>query len=108
MIRSGAIARNGTVRSICTEVSSVRSAPRESPTHDPSSSPSPPPRMNPITHRVTLARTCFASVPLRASSQSVVTTAEGGGSRYGLIAPDTDARCQIRISTAGRMKPTSP
>ncbi|MNI24032.1 hypothetical protein D3C73_776380 [compost metagenome] len=100
-ITSGINARCGTLRIICTELSSRRSPQRDRPVIKPSASPMLPPMLKPINARQLLMVRCCHSSPLLVRVHKAVTTALGAGRMRFDSQPASTDICQTATSATG-------
>src|SRR5690606_36249759 len=95
-------ARCGTLRIICTELSSRRSPHVDRPVIKPSARPRPPPMAKPMPARQPLIARCVLISPLLISAQPAATTALGAGRMRVDSRPKATASCQAVSSASGK------
>ncbi len=107
-ITSGISASGGTLRTICSEVSSKVSAVLNVPVSRPSTRPRPPPMARPASARPVLIATSCASSPDFSRFQNAVATANGSGRMRDDSQPEREAISQPTITAIGTSQGARP
>ena len=103
-ITSGISARCGTLRIICTELSSRRSPHFDRPVIKPKARPILPPMTKPNPARQPLMARCFQISPLRTSSTPAANTALGAGRMRVDNQPADTESCHTANSNTGKVQ----